>query len=83
MDLIYLPEFCPQLVGGDAEVKDELEPAEEGLVDVVDDVGDEDDHARETLDVVEQHAHVHVGIAIGGGTRGQTNSRIHKHIRGQ
>ena len=42
------------------------QPSEEGLVQVLDEVGRENDDARETLNVVEQHSHVHVGIAISG-----------------
>ena len=65
---LYLPQLAPELEGWDIKLQYEAQPPEEGLVDVVDEVGGEDDDAREPLDVVEQYSHVHVGVAVGGGT---------------
>ena len=64
-DVSNLPKFSPQVVRRDAKVKDKLEPTEESPVDVVDDVCGENDDSREALNVIEQDAHVDVGIAIG------------------
>ncbi len=64
---VYLPEFDPEVVWRYVELEDEAEPPEEGLVDVVNEVGGEDDDPGETLNVVEEDTHVHVGIAISGG----------------
>ena len=55
--------------GRQVQLQHEAQPAEEGLVDVVDEVGGEDDDAGEPLDVVEENSHVHVGIAVRGGAR--------------
>ena len=48
---------------------------EEGLVDVVDEVGSEDDDAWEPLNVVQQHTHIHIGIAVRGGAGGEGERR--------
>ena len=48
------------------------EPPEECLVNVVNEVSGEDDDAREALDVVEEHSHIHIGVAIRGGAGGRT-----------
>ena len=50
-------------------IKGQHEPqsSEEGLVDVVNEVGGEDDDAREPLNVVEEDTHIHISIAVRGG----------------
>ena len=73
-----LPKFCPQVVRRNAKVKDELESTKERPVDVVDDVRGQNDDSREALDVVQQDAHIDVGIAIGrsatSGSQSHTNA---------
>ena len=47
-----------------------VQSPDKGLVDVVDEVGGEDDDAWEPLNVVEQHTHIHIGIVVRGGAGG-------------
>ena len=63
----HLPQFHPLFAVGNVELQNKLEPSEEGFVDVLVEVGGEDDNAGEVLDVVQEHSYVHVGIAISGG----------------
>jgi len=49
-------------------VQYKAEPPEEGFVNVVNEVSGEDDDAREALDVVEEHSHIHIGVAVRRGT---------------
>ena len=76
MLLSYLPQSRSQCIGWNVKTKYELEPAEEGLVYVVNDVGSEDYDSRKAFNVIKQDAHVHIGITIG---RSATNGTwIHK-----
>ena len=44
----------------------ETQSPEESLVNVINEIGGEDDDARESLYVVEQHSNIHIGIAVSG-----------------
>ena len=59
-----LPQSCSQSVGRNGKVENKLESTEERLVDVVNDVGGEDNDSWKALNVIEQDTHIDVGIAI-------------------
>ena len=63
----YPPQFSPEVEWWDIKLDHKPQPPEEGLVDVLEEVGGEDDDAREPLNVVEQDTHVHIGISVCGG----------------
>ncbi len=60
---VYLPELDPEVVRRYIELEDEAEPPEEGLVDVVNEVGGEDDYPGKSLIVVEEDTHVQGGVS--------------------
>ncbi len=72
----YPPELGPQLERRHVELQDESQPPEEGLVNVLNEVGGENDDAGEALDVVEKDTHVHVGITISGGPAEEGYRRV-------
>ena len=61
----YLPYLGAQLECWDIKGKHKLEPPEESLVHVVNEVGGENDDTREPLNVVEKNTNINVGIAVG------------------
>lgn len=60
----YLPEFDSEFPGRHVKLQDVAEASEECLVNVLDEVGGEDDDTSVSLNMVEEHPHIHVGIAI-------------------
>ena len=48
-------------------MQDKLQTSEESHVQVFNQVGGEDDNAREPLNVVEKYSNINVGIAVSGG----------------
>lgn len=61
---MYLPHLGTMLGWGNFKLQYKLEPSKESLVHVVNEVGSEDNDSRESLNVIQQHSHIHVGIAI-------------------
>ena len=74
--LTHLPQFGSECPGWHIKGQHEPEPPEEGLVDVVNEVRSEDDDAGEPLNVVEEHTHVHIGVAVRGGAGGRWWDRV-------
>ena len=64
MYITHLPQFGSELGWGDFKVQHKAQSPEEGFVNVVDEVGGEDDDAGESLNVVQQHSHIHIRIAV-------------------
>ena len=51
---------------GNIQLQHISEAPEESFVDVFNEVGGKHDDNRKPLNVVQQHSHIHVGIAISG-----------------
>lgn len=64
----YPPKLGPQFVGRNVKGKHKLQPPEESLVNVVNQVGGQDDYPGEAFNVVQEHTHINVGISISGRT---------------
>ena len=60
----YPPNLWAELEQWDIKCQHKLESPEESLVEVIDEVGGEDNDAREPLNVVEKNTNINVGIAV-------------------
>ena len=67
---LHPPDPLPRLGVGHLEEDVGADPALEGGVDVGGQVGGEDDHAGEALQLVQQHVHHRVGLALVGRVHG-------------
>ena len=63
-DLYYLPNLSAQLGWRDLKLKHKSEPPKECLVNVLNEVGGENDDPWEPLNLVEQYPHVHISIPV-------------------
>ena len=86
MYIAHLPQFGSEFGWWDFKVQHKAQSPEEGFVDVVDEVSGEDDDAGEPLNVVQQHSHINIRIAVcrgavcareeeGGGRRRERGTR--------
>ena len=64
---------------GHVQLQDVSETTEESFVDVLNEVGGENDDTWKPFYVVQQHTHIHVGIAISG--RPGSSNIYNSHIR--
>ena len=62
----YLPEFCSEITLGDVEFEYETKTSEKGFVDVINEVGGEDNDARKPLNMIEQNTHIDISISVRG-----------------
>ena len=60
----HLPYLSTQLDWWDVKCQHKLEPPEESLVQVINEVGGENDDPRETLNMVQKNTDINVGITI-------------------
>ena len=66
IDHAYLPYLGAQLEWWYFKSQHKLEPPEESLVQVINEVGGKNDDTREPLNVVEKNTHINIGIAVSG-----------------
>lgn len=63
-DSAHLPELFSECLARNVQLQDKAKSSEEGHVYVVDEVGGENDDAREPLNVVQQNANIDVRIPV-------------------
>ncbi len=74
--VVYLPQLGTEFLARNIELEDIAQTSEEGFVDVVNEVSSENNDAGKSLYVIQQHAHIHVGIAICGAPTRTKNAGV-------